>query len=74
MAHPLPPLAFWQLITPPFRAETNVPAAWLPVYAATTPVPPPFLPYRSVSYTPSYPTYQQLRTIITADHLSWIRG
>ncbi|MBB6283460.1 hypothetical protein [Geobacillus subterraneus] len=73
MPHPLPPIAFWQLITPPFRAETGVPPSQLPIYAATTPAPPPFLPYRSIRYTSSYPSYQQLRAIITTDHLSFVR-
>ena len=48
-----------QLLVPPFRKETGVSKEELPIYSTVNPIIPPFLPYRSVSRFPKYPSLQQ---------------
>lgn len=60
----LPPLPFYQQVLPPFRPETGMDPAVLPVYSAETPQAPPFLPYRNISRFPRYPSYNQLRHVL----------
>jgi hypothetical protein len=52
-------LPFKQLMVPPFRKETDVSKEELPIYSTINPIIPPFLPYRSVSNFPNYPSIQQ---------------
>lgn len=60
-----------QLITTPFRAETGMPRQLIPIYSTMSPPIPPFLPYRKVSYSPSFPSYQQMQQIISPQYLVW---
>lgn len=60
---------FQQLITTPFRVETNIPAHLLPVYSAQTPAVPPYTPYRKISYYPHYSSYRQLKAVLPPKNL-----
>ncbi|HBV87552.1 MAG TPA: hypothetical protein DEF42_13080 [Desulfosporosinus sp.] len=58
-----------QLITPPFRVETNLPPRNLPVYSTLNPVIPPLEPYRPVNVLPTFPAFSQIEQIITPSNL-----
>jgi hypothetical protein len=62
-------LAFMQFITPPFRAETGMPSNFIPVYAALTPIVPPYTLYRMVDLTPRFSSKGQLKEVLTPENL-----
>ena len=65
-------LAFSQLITPPFRAETGIPSSELPVYAALNPTVPPLLSNRAVSILPNISNQRQWQQLlIQANLIFW---
>lgn len=57
----LKPIAFRQVMTTPFRAETGIPPNIIPVYAATTPPVPPYQPFRKIDFYPHFSSYRQLK-------------
>ncbi|WP_079508671.1 hypothetical protein [Mesobacillus jeotgali] len=65
----LPALPFYQQVLPPFRAETGMDPALLPVYAAETPQAPPYMLYRNISRYPRYPSYNQMRHVLLPQNI-----
>ncbi|MBH8605881.1 hypothetical protein [Thermoactinomyces sp. CICC 10522] len=67
-------LAFFQLITPPFRVETGVPPEEIPIYAKLPPMIPPYTPYRRMALFPFFSTTNQLRKVLRPANLAFVRG
>lgn len=67
-------LVLSQVLSPPFRAETGMYGRQIPVYAAVTPIVPPYLPYRALSFFPSFPPWRQASAAVFWASLSFAQG
>lgn len=68
------PIAFTQVLLTPHRAETGFYRDWIPVYAAETPIVPPYTPFRSISPVPAVAGPEQLWEVIGPANLAWGEG